>query len=206
MPLISTAAGLAKAGAWKLLPYALVAAAALAAASALGGFYAGQSFERGQAALLQLPVLQQDAQALAASAQALRRNAADSAARFRRSALALEMIRERHEVTSNDLRRTFAAQSSVLDDYVAARPDLAAVRLDADGVRIWNAAAGAAEPAQPAAATTVGSEPHTVPGEPANAAGGRFDGGHAPELSTSGAAVPRVPTPASIARGRSRAL
>jgi phage tail protein X len=193
MSVITSTTGLAKAGSFKLLPYALVAAVALAVASAAGGFYAGQQFERGRAALAQLPTLRADAVALSESAQQLRRNAAESAARFRRSALALDLIRARHEDAADELRKTFAAQGAVLDDYLAARPDLSAVRLDADGVQLWNAAARAAEPAQRPAGADRADPTHTVPGEPAGAAGGRVDGGHAAGLDGSGGAVPRLP-------------
>jgi hypothetical protein len=193
MPVITSTTGLAKAGGVKLLPYALVAAAALSALSAVGGFYAGREFERGQVAIAALPALRADASALAEQADSLRRESVAAQDRFRRSALSLELVRTRYEDSLHEIERIAAAQGAALDAYLAARPELDAVRLDADGVRLWNAAARGTEAAQPAAAGASGRAASDVPGAPAGAAGGRERGGHAAGVDQGGRAAPQLP-------------
>lgn len=201
MPVITSTTGLAKVGGAKLLPYALVAAVALVLLSATGGFYAGQEFERGKAALAALPELRANNVALAEHAETIRRESIAAQDRFRRSALALELVRTRYEDSLNEIDRIAAAQGAALDEYLASRPELDAVRLDADGVRLWNAAARGTDPAQPATGGASGRAAQALPGDPAGAAAGRQRGGHAADVEASGDAVPAVPTPTGLAGG-----
>jgi len=201
MPVITSTTGLAKVGGAKLLPYALVAAVALALLSATGGFYAGQEFERGKAALAALPELRANNVALAEHAETIRRESIAAQDRFRRSALALELVRTRYEDSLNEIDRIAAAQGAALDEYLASRPELDAVRLDADGVRLWNTAARGTDPAQPAAGGASGRAAQALPGDPTRAAAGRQRGGHAADVEASGDAVPAVPTPTGLAGG-----
>lgn len=204
MSVIASTAGLAKVS--KTLPIALVAAAALALLSAAGGFYAGQQYEQGRAAIAALPVLHANAAVLAQQAEALRVESIAAQDRFRRSALALELVRTRYEASLDEIDRIAAAHGAALDDYLAARPDLSEPRLDADGVRLWNAAARGAEPAQPTAAGASGRPAQPLPGDAAGAAGGRQRGGHAASVDAGSEAIPDLPQPPSLARGGTQKL
>ena len=206
MSVITSTTGLAKVGGAKLLPYALVAAVALALLSATGGFYAGQEFERGKAALAVLPELRANNVALAEHAETIRRESIAAQDRFRRSALALELVRTRYEDSLNEIDRIAAAQGAALDEYLASRPELDAVRLDADGVRLWNAAARGADPAQPATGGASGRAAQALPGDPTGAAAGCQRGGHAADVEDSRDPVPPVPTQTGLAGGGARHL
>ena len=197
MSVIESTAGLAKAGSRMLLPYALVAAVALAVASALGGFYVGQQFEKGKAALAAVPLLKQENASMATHVDALRREALETQERFRNAALALELVRNRYEDAINEIDRIATVQNATLDAYIAANPDLSEPRIDADGVRLWNAAARGVAPAEPATASAVSNTTRPVSRTPAGTVGGSEHRGHSARVDSGGAPVSDVSREAS---------
>lgn len=167
----------------------------MGAASAAGGFWCGQEWQRGQTAQAQVIDLRADADTLHSAMAELRQQSVNAAQDMRIAAARMDAITFDHWSTLNALDTLYEAQREALEDHLAtaAAAELRACRIGDIGLQLW-AAAAAGQPVIAGGTASAGEQPPAggVPGVAADAEErhGRRGAG---SVDSGGADVPPLP-------------
>ena len=169
--------------------------AAVAAASAGCGFWAGMEWQRGQTAQAQVIDLRADANTLRDAVAELRQQSVYAAQDMRIAAARMDAITFDHWSTLNALDELHEAQRAALDDHLAtaAAAELRACRIGDIGLQLW-AAAAAGQPVIAGGTAGASAEPpaRQLPGGTSDA-GQRQRQSGAGSVDSGGADLPPLP-------------
>ena len=174
----------------QLMPWALVAVAAMIVSGALAGLWAGNRWAEGQHAIDRNRELRATTERLVGQIQQLHQHGADAVLAYDQASQRLDLIAQQQERDREANRRFREAIRADLDQLLEVRPDLRGLRLGNDVLQHWNR--GNAGPAAPPAAA--GDQRQPAAAVPAASASNERPGIHSAGQPRPGdRAVPRLP-------------